>query len=133
MRTPREAVSLRIMIGEAARHEGRPLFEAIVLKAREARLAGATVLRGPMGYGHASHLRSSTILRLSNDLPLVIEIVDSEEKIRHFLPLLDEMVPSGLVTLQKVEALSYGGDPGTEGSDQRPGQPPDQPPDQPRG
>lgn len=104
----REALSLRILIGEDARYEGRPLYEAIVLKARERQLAGATVLRGPLGYGHASRLRSSRILRLSDDLPLVIEIVDAEEKIRAFLPLLDEMVPSGLVTLQKVEALYYG-------------------------
>ena len=108
MRMPQEAVLLRIFLGESDRCEGRPLYEAIVLAARERKLAGATVLRGPMGYGHSSHLHTSRILRLSEDLPLVIEIVDDREKIEAFLPELDEMMISGLVTTEKVQVLRYG-------------------------
>ena len=108
MQVPRNAVLLRVFIGEDDRHEHRPLYEAIVLKAREQHLAGATVLRGPMGFGHSSHLHTAKILRLSEDLPFVIEIVDSEEKINAFLPLLDQMMGSGLVTLEKVQVLQYG-------------------------
>jgi PII-like signaling protein len=108
MQIPREAVLLRIFIGEDDRHGHQPLYEAIVLKAREQHLAGATVLRGPMGFGHSSRLHTSKILRLSEDLPLVIEIVDSEEKVNAFLPLLDYMLGSGLVTLEKVQVLQYG-------------------------
>jgi hypothetical protein len=105
---PRDAVLLRIFFGEDDKFEHRPLYEAIVLKARELQLAGATVLRGPMGFGHSSHLHTTKILRLSQDLPLVIEIVDSQEKIDAFLPVLDAMMPSGLVTLEKVQVLQYG-------------------------
>jgi PII-like signaling protein len=108
MQIPREAVLLRIFIGEDDRHGHQPLYEAIVLKAREQHLAGATVLRGPMGFGHSSRLHTSKILRLSEDLPLVIEIIDSEEKVNAFLPLLDYMLDSGLVTLEKVPVLQYG-------------------------
>ncbi|HUH86342.1 MAG TPA: DUF190 domain-containing protein [Stellaceae bacterium] len=108
MQLPRDALLLRIFIGEADRHEHQPLFEAIVLKAREQRLAGTTVLRGPMGFGHSSRLHTAKVLRLSEDLPMVIEIVDSEEKIKAFLPLLDGVMPSGLVTLEKVQVLQYG-------------------------
>ena len=108
MQIPADAVLLRIFLGENDRHEHRPLYEAIVLKAREAHLAGATVLRGPMGFGHSSHLHTAKILRLSEDLPLVIEIVDSEEKINAFLPTLDAIMGSGLVTLEKVKVLRYG-------------------------
>jgi len=108
MQLPRDALLLRIFIGEEDRHEHRPLFEAIVLKAREQHLAGATVLRGPMGFGHSSRLHTAKVLRLSEDLPMVIEIVDSEEKIKAFLALLDGMMPSGLVTLEKVQVLQYG-------------------------
>ena len=108
MQVPRDAVLLRIFLGENDRHEHKPLHEAIVLKAREMHLAGATVLRGPMGFGHSSRLHTSKILRLSEDLPLVIEIVDSEEKIRSFLAVLDGMMGSGLVTLEKVQVLQYG-------------------------
>ncbi len=108
MQVPRDAVLLRIFLGENDRHEHKPLHEAIVLKARELHLAGATVLRGPMGFGHSSRLHTSKILRLSEDLPLVIEIVDSEEKIRSFLAVLDGMMGSGLVTLEKVQVLQYG-------------------------
>lgn len=108
MEIPKEAVLLRIFIGENDRDDGRPLYEAIVLKARELHLAGATVLRGAMGFGHSSRLHTAKILRLSEDLPLVIEIVDSEEKIDAFLPTLDDLMTSGLVTLEKVKVLQYG-------------------------
>jgi hypothetical protein len=108
MDIPRDAILLRVFVGENERCHGRPLYEAIVLKAREVHLAGATVLRGPMGYGHSSRIHTSKILRLSEDLPLVIEIVDSEVKINAFLPLLDEMIGSGLVTMEKVQTLAYG-------------------------
>ena len=98
---------LRIFIGESDRYEGKPLHEAIVLKARELHLAGATVLRGGMGFGPSSRIHTSKILRLSIDLPLVIEIVDSEEKINGFLPVLDQMMGGGLVTLEKVRVVHY--------------------------
>ena len=107
MQIPHEAVLLRIFLGESDRHEHKPLYEAIVLKARELHLAGATVLRGPMGFGKSSRLHTAKILRLSLDLPLVIEIVDSEEKIQSFLPVLDQMMGGGLVTLEKVKVLEY--------------------------
>src|SRR5947208_5325493 len=107
MQIPHEAVLLRIFIGESDRWHHQPLYEAIVLKAREMHLAGATVLRGPMGFGKSSRLHTAKILRLSMDLPLVIEIVDSEEKINAFLPSLDEMMKGGLVTLEKVRVIQY--------------------------
>lgn len=108
MQVPRDAVLLRIFIGEDDRHGSLPLYEAIVLKAREMHLAGATVLRGPIGFGHSSRIHTTKILRLSQDLPIVIEIVDSQEKIDAFLPVLDGMMSSGLVTLEKVQVLQYG-------------------------
>jgi PII-like signaling protein len=108
MQVPRNSMLLRIFIGENDRHDHRPLYEAIVLKARELHLAGATVLRGPMGFGHSSRLHTAKIVRLSDDLPLVIEIVDAEEKINAFLTTLDAMMVSGLVTLEKVQVLQYG-------------------------
>src|ERR1700680_2176948 len=108
MQIPADAVLLRVFIGESDRFQHRPLYEAIVLKAREMHLAGATVLRGPMGFGHSSRLHTAKILRLSEDLPLVIEIVDMEAKIMEFLPVLDGMISSGLVTLEKVQVLQYG-------------------------
>ena len=107
MQLPHDAVLLRIFLGESDRWEHKPLYEAIVLAAREAQLAGTTVLRGPMGFGKASHLHTSKILRLSEDLPLVIEIVDSEEKINAFLPVLETMMGGGLVTMEKVKVLQY--------------------------
>lgn len=107
MQIPQNAMLLRIFIGESDRWQHQPLYEAIVLKAREVHLAGATVLRGPMGFGKSSRLHTSKILRLSMDLPLVIEIVDSEEKIRAFLPTLDGMMGGGMVTLEKVEVVHY--------------------------
>jgi PII-like signaling protein len=110
MQIPTDAVLLRIFIGESDRWEHKPLYEAIVLKARELHLAGATVLRGPMGFGRASRLHTAKILRLSMDLPLIIEIVDSEESINAFLPELDKMITGGLVTLEKVKVLHYRGE-----------------------
>jgi PII-like signaling protein len=107
MQLPIDSVLLRIFIGESDRHGGHPLHEAIVLKAREAHLGGATVLRGAMGFGASSRLHTSKILRLSADLPIVIEIVDSEEKITPFLPTLEAMMNGGLVTLEKVRVLHY--------------------------
>jgi hypothetical protein len=107
MHLPEDAVLLRIFIGESDRYQHRPLYEAIVLKARELQLAGATVLRGPMGFGKSSHLHTAKILRLSMDLPIVIEIVDTEEKINAFLPVLDEMMGGGLVTLEKAKVIRY--------------------------
>jgi PII-like signaling protein len=109
MQIPQDAMLLRIFIGESDRFEHKPLYEAIVLKARELHLAGATVLRGPMGFGKSSRLHTAKILRLSMDLPLVIEIVDSEEKIQSFLPTLEKMMGGGLVTLEKVKVLQYKG------------------------
>src|SRR5438105_1849655 len=108
MEIPQQAVLLRVFIGEDDRFGSAPLYEAIVLKARESHLAGATVLRGGMGFGHSSRLHTTKILRLSEDLPLLIEIVDSEDKINAFLPVLDGMMGSGLVTLEKVQVLQYG-------------------------
>jgi len=107
MKIPTEGKLLRIFIGEADRWEHKPLYEAIVLKARELGLAGATVLRGPMGFGAKSHLHTSKIIRLSMDLPMVIEIVDSEEKIKTLLPFLDTMVTEGLITLEGVHVIKY--------------------------
>lgn len=108
MKLPKEAVLLRIFIGESKKDNGAPLYESIVMKAREHHLAGATVLRGPMGFGHSSRLHTAKILRLSEDLQLVIEIVDAEEKINSFLPIIDPLMSTGLITLEKVQVLQYG-------------------------
>ena len=108
MQIPRDAVLLRIFVGESERSDHKPLYEAIVLKAREMQMGGATVLRGPMGFGRSSHLHSAKILRLSEDLPMVIEIVDSQARIDEFLPVLDKMMGSGLITVEKVQVLQYG-------------------------
>ena len=109
-----EAVLLRLFIGESDEHEGRPLHEAIVLEARERGLAGATVLRGPMGFGRSSRLHTSKILRLSDDLPLIIEIVDTAEKIDGLLAVAEPMLGSALVTLEKVQVVRYGHDGGLD-------------------
>ena len=114
MHLPHEAMLLRIFIGESDRWHHQPLYEAMVLKARELHLAGATVLRGPMGFGKSSRLHTAKILRLSMDLPLVIEIVDTEEKIQAFLPVLDEMMKGGLVTLEQVRVIDYRANPDLE-------------------
>jgi PII-like signaling protein len=108
MQVPRDAVLLRIFFGEDDKAGHVPLHEAIVLKAREMQLAGATVLRGHMGFGHSSHIHTTKILRLSQDLPVVVEIVDAQAKIDAFLPVLDGMMSSGLVTIEKVQVLQYG-------------------------
>jgi PII-like signaling protein len=102
------AVLLRVFVGERARWEHRPLYEAIVMAARDAGLAGATVLRGMMGFGHHGRIEYAKILDLSDDLPVVVEIVDAEAKIESFLPILDRMMESGLVTLEKATVLRYG-------------------------
>ncbi|HEX8652549.1 MAG TPA: DUF190 domain-containing protein [Pyrinomonadaceae bacterium] len=109
MSIPEDEYLLRIFIGESDRHGHRPLYEAIVLKARESGLKGATVLRGVMGFGRHSILHTAKILRLSEDLPMVVEIVDRLEKIEQFIPLLDEMISDGLVTLERVRVIHYGG------------------------
>src|ERR1700719_4294802 len=108
MRIPREAVLLRIFFGERDKFQGVPLHEAIVLKAREMHLGGATVLRGHIGFGHSSRIHSTKFLRLSQDLPVVVEIIDSKEKIDAFLPVLDGMMSSGLITIERAEVLQYG-------------------------
>lgn len=107
MKLPEDAVLLRIYLGESDRWKHQPLYEAIVLKARELHLAGATVLRGPMGFGATSRIHTAKILQLSTDLPLIIEIVDAEENINRFLPALEEMMGGGLVTLEKIKVIHY--------------------------
>ena len=107
MNIPEDGYLLRIFIGESDRHNHHPLYEWIVLQARESGLAGATVLRGVMGFGKNSVLHTAKILRLSEDLPMVVEIVDSLEKIEKFLTLLDELIKDGLVTLEKIKVIQY--------------------------
>jgi uncharacterized protein len=113
MKIPQDGYLLRIFIGEGDHWHGKPLYEAIVFKARELHMAGATVLRGPMGFGAHSRLHTTKILRLSEDLPIVIEMVDSKEKIDELMPSIDEMVQEGLVTLERVQVIKYraGADP----------------------
>lgn len=107
MDLPRDAMLLRIFIGETARWNHQPLYEAIVLKAREIHMAGATVIRSSLGFGKSSRLHTTKILRLSMDLPLIVEIVDTQEKINGFLPILKQMMTSGLVTLEKMTVIDY--------------------------
>ena len=116
MHLPNDAVLLRIFLGEQDKHEHRPLHEAIVFRAREMHMAGATVLRGPLGFGASSRIHSAKILRLSEDLPMVIEIVDAPDKIDAFLPVLDTMIGSGLVTLENVRVIQYGTDRNPQGA-----------------
>lgn len=104
----RDALLLRIFIGENDKAGHQPLYEAIVLKAREMGLAGATVLRGPMGFGHSSVLHTTKILRLSQDLPLVIEIVDTEDKVADFVAAIEPIMGSALITTEKVQVIRYG-------------------------
>ena len=111
MQAPQPAVLLRIYTEEGRQHAGRPLYEAIVLRAREMGLAGATVLRGPMGFGQSHAIHTAKILDLSAKLPLVIEIVDGEDKVRDFIKALNGMHDIGLVTTEKVEVVHYGGAP----------------------
>lgn len=107
MKIPSDGKLLRIFIGEADQWQGQPLYEAIVLEAKKEGLAGATALKGFLGFGCKSRLHTAKLLRLSEDLPIVIEIVDSEEKINRFLPKLDTMVQEGLITLEKVQVVMY--------------------------
>src|SRR5437868_13727755 len=107
MKIPEQGKLLRIFIGEGDRWHRQPLYEAIVLKARELGLAGATVLRGPMGFGAHSRMHTTKLLELSTDLPILIDIVDSAEKIRELLPFLDEAVLEGLITIEEVRVLKY--------------------------
>ena len=108
MQAQQEATLLRLFVGERDRYGHQPLYEAIVVKAREQGLAGATVLRGLLSYGRSSVLHTTKILELSEDLPMVVEIVDTEEHIQNFLPTLDSMMSSGLITLEKVRVMQYG-------------------------
>ncbi len=119
MDIPEDATLLRVFLGESDRHEGRPLYEAIVLKARELHLAGATVLRGLMGFGHSSRLHTTKVLRLSGDLPIVVEIADAEERIQLILPWLESVVTGGLITLERARVLRYTGR-GPEGRSTQP-------------
>ena len=107
MKLPSEGKLLRIFIGDSDRYEGRPLYEWLVLKAKEQGLAGATVLRGLMGFGANSRVHTAKILRLSEDLPIIIEIVDTEEKIRAFLSEIDGVIKEGLATLEKADVQIY--------------------------
>ena len=107
MKLPSEAELLRVFIGENDKFEGRPLYEAIVLEARRRGMAGATVLRGLMGFGAHSRLHTTKILRLSEDLPIVVEIVDKPERIEALLPKLDEMIGEGLVTVERARVIFY--------------------------
>lgn len=107
MRLEGEGMLLRIFIGESDRWHGKPLYEAIVVMAREAGLAGATVIRGIEGFGADSHLHTARILRLSEDLPVVVEIVDTSEHIERVLPKLDQMIADGMVTTERVHVLTY--------------------------
>jgi PII-like signaling protein len=115
MKIPREGQLLRIFVGESDRWKGKPLFEAIVQEARRQGLAGATVFRGFEGFGAHSRIHTSRILRLSEDLPILVEIVDAEDKIQAFLPVLDGMVQEGLVTVEKATVIFYrAGEPPSE-------------------
>jgi PII-like signaling protein len=107
MQIPEDEYLLRIFVGESDRYGRHPLYEAIVLKAREIGLAGATVVRGVMGFGKHSVLHTAKILRLSEDMPMVVEIADSLERIEDFLPTLDQMITDGLVTLEKIRVIHY--------------------------
>jgi hypothetical protein len=111
MRFAGEGKLLRIFIGESDHHDGRPLYQALVERAREEGLAGATVIRGIEGFGASSHLHTSRILRLSEDLPIIVEIADTAENIERILPIVDEMVGDGMVTIEKVEVVTYRANP----------------------
>ncbi len=107
MKLPEEGSLLRILIGETDQYKGKALYEQIVIKAREINLAGATVIRGIMGFGADSRMHSAKLLRLSEDLPVIIEIVDTEENLNKILPFLDEVVTEGLITMEKVKVVKY--------------------------
>ena len=107
MKLPEEAEILRVFIGESDRHDGRPLYEAIVMEARRLGMAGATVVRGALGFGVHSRIHTSKLLRLSEDMPMIVEIVDGPAKIEAFIPTLDAMVGEGLITIEKVRVVAY--------------------------
>lgn len=107
MKLPSEAELLRIFIGEGDKYEGKPLYEAIVNLARQKGMAGATVIRGVMGFGAHSRMHTAKVLRFSEDLPIIIEIVDKPEKIQQLLPEFDDMIEEGLVTLEKIRVMAY--------------------------
>lgn len=107
MKLPENGMLLRIFIGESDSHHGKALYEQIVLKARELNLAGATVTRGIMGFGADSRMHTAKLLRLSEDLPIIIELVDTEENLNKMIPFLDETVQEGLITLEKVRVIKY--------------------------
>lgn len=107
MKIPQNGVLLRIFIGEEDHHHGKPLYEAIVMKARELNLAGASVFRGVMGFGAESRIHTAKVLRLSEDLPMMIELVDAEENIQKIMPFLDETVKEGLITMENVRVIKY--------------------------
>jgi len=107
MKLPEEGMLLRIFIGESDNHKGKALYEEIVLKARELNLAGATVIHGIMGFGANSRMHTAKVLRLSEDLPVIIEVVDTEENLKKILPFLDETVKEGLITLERVKVIKY--------------------------
>ncbi len=107
MKIPVDGKLLRIFIGQQDKWQGQPLYEAIINIARRKKMAGATVLKGCLGFGCKSHLHSTKLLELSEDLPIIIEMVDSEEKINQFIPEIDEMIKDGLVTLEKVNVVMY--------------------------
>jgi hypothetical protein len=111
MKIPEQGALLRIFIGESDRWQGKPLYEAIVLRARESGLAGATVFRGAMGFGAHSRLHTFKVLRLSEDLPIVIEIVDAEEKVDGFVATIDQLVTEGMITIEPVRIIKYRADP----------------------
>jgi uncharacterized protein len=108
MQLPRDAVLLRIFFGEDDKYGNLPLYEAVVLKARQMHLGGATVVRGQIGFGHSSRVHTAKLFRLSQDLPIIVEIVDAQERIDAFLQVLDAMMSSGLITMEKVQVLQYG-------------------------
>ena len=107
MKLPEDALLLRIFIGERDKYHGKPLYESIVMKAREMNLAGATVIRGILGFGAHSRIHSAKLLEISQDLPIIIEIVDTKENIDKLLPFIDENVEEGLVTLEKIKVIKY--------------------------
>lgn len=107
MELPKQGKLLRIFIGESDKHDGMPLYEWLVREARQQGLAGATVLRGLEGFGAHSRLHTAKILRLSSDLPIVIEIVDTGDRIEEFLPVIDAVIGDGMVTIERVEVLLY--------------------------
>ena len=107
MKLPEEGMLLRIFIGESDSFRGKPLYEQIVLKARELNLAGATVIHGTMGFGAGSRIHTAKIVRLSEDLPIIVELVDTEEKLNSLMPFLDETVEEGLITMERVKVVKY--------------------------